>query len=152
MSRYVRTTNDNADLENIPPSPPEYHAQPLPRLRPVPQNSLPSSAPSFVPPPAAPPTEAAKREALDVDLGLDEESVELVSEGDDEYFPTHDPAYPPAFVTERSQAQAARLAEAGLAARRRKEQREPLWPEIIPGTSSLKPVPVQEPSLKPVPK
>lgn len=157
LSRQVRT--EDPVLEKSSPVPPDFlNAPPSPQLEPVPQRStrrpqLP--APELIPPPA-PPAESARMQPRvpgePVVEAWDQEPVELVDDADEEYFSGSAPAYPPAFVTERSASYAEELAAAGQAARQRKETREPLWPVIVPGVSTLKPVTVQEPVLAPVPK
>lgn len=156
MSQMVRT--EEPVMEQSSPLPPDYKALTTPRLEPVPQKSTRAPrlpAPQLIPPPA-PPAESAQRtpassKVSDLDA-WESESVELVDQQDAEFFGESAPAYPPAFVTERSASYAARLAEQGQAARQRKETREPLWPVIVPGASTLKPVAEQEPKLMPVPK
>lgn len=157
MSHQVRS--EQPILEGASPTPPDYSSSPPIQLERVPPKrarvpELPP-APEYVPPPA-PPTESAALKFVAPPVSSrdawETEPVELVDQEDEEFFSKSTPAYPPSFVTERAELQAARLAAEGRAARQRKEIREPLWPVIIPGVSSLKPVAPLEPPLIPVPK
>lgn len=151
LSQNVRS--ESPVLEQSTPVPPDKISAPKPQLDAVPVEPVPLPLPPLIPPPA-PPTESALRAPISMPPtpdAWDAEPLELVDEQDAAFFASTKPEYPPALAAERGEASAARFAEEGRAARQRKEAREPLWPVIVPGPSSLRPV-VHKPVLKPVPR
>jgi hypothetical protein len=151
LSQNVRS--ESPVLEQSTPVPPDMIGVPTPHLNAVPVEPVPRPLPQLTPPPA-PPTESARRAPISMPPASDAwdaEPLELVDELDAAFFASTKPEYPPALAAERGETSAARFAEEGRAARQRKEAREPLWPVIVPGPSSLKPV-VQKPVLTPVPQ
>ena len=146
LSQQVRKERPAPDAG--PALAPDFQLEPTPSYEPSPKLSNPPPSLPALPPPA-PPMDAS-RGSLSIE-DWDSEPVEFVDEADDEFFPRQAAAYPPAFVADRAAATAGRYAAEGRAALQRHEAREPIWPVITPGPSSLKPV-KQPPALAPVPR